>query len=105
IHILFPDLVFQKESAISSIVKRTYHTCNIPQRRTLKSSLTITTCRLSFKIEDHKILSCKQDLSQVIIAMNTGFYHINFLSVYTLIGIKNIRSQRQNILNFFSQLL
>src|SRR5690606_2911337 len=68
----------------------------IAQRRIFQSPLAITPCRLAFEINNQKIFSGKQYLSEVVVAVYPNFGDINFMMVDLLKQLKELVFHIQN---------
>src|SRR5690625_4873725 len=58
------------QSELGGVMKRTNHAGDIPQRWPLDPAFTERTGRFSFKVDDQKIFSGVENLSEMVIAMN-----------------------------------
>src|SRR5690606_1378971 len=88
--IFFPNLVAQEKAAVCRVMERPDHSGYITQRGIFQSPLAITPCRLAFEINNQKIFSGKQYLSEVVVAVYPNFGDINFMMVDLLKQLKEL---------------
>src|SRR6185436_14426409 len=61
-----------QECGVTCVVERAQHAGNVTQRRMLRAALAEGSRRLSFEIDDHKIIAAYEYLPQVIVTVVTG---------------------------------
>src|SRR5690606_15005512 len=104
IHVFFTVLIVQNQSAISRIMERSNHPCHISERRTLEPSFTEASGRFTFKIKDHKILSSKQYLPQMVVTVVSDFDNVEFFLINAFQYLEYISFHCENLFGFFSYL-
>src|SRR5687768_3580813 len=102
--IFFPDMAVQHKAAIGCVVKRSDHAGNIPQRRTFKPALAVTSRGFTFKICNDKIFSCEENLTKVIISVNADLDDIYFFYIDPSEHFKNILFHSQDFFRLFAKL-
>ena len=66
------------QTAVGGVLKRAHHARDIAQRRAFQFALAQWARRFAFEIENHKIFSGVEDLSEMIIAVDPDLRGVRF---------------------------
>src|SRR5436305_3067244 len=89
--------------AVSGILKRTHHACDIAQRGAFEFAFAQRPGRFAFKIENDKIFSGIEQLSQMIVAVNPDFSGIGSAIEQPLFARKNFLLRGQHFPRFIAK--
>src|SRR5690348_11253535 len=91
------------ECTIGRVLKRTHHTGDITQSRSLQFSLAERARRFAFEIEENKIASGMKRLSKMKIAMNADLVRGRTLLEQTPLPLQNLLLCREHFLGFHAK--
>ena len=66
-----------QQPVMGRVVERAQHPGDIDQSGSFQSAFTDRSPRLTFKIQDHKVLPGEQKLTQMVISVNPDFFGID----------------------------